>query len=100
MLTVNENRKGLCSILLRAEGDRAAHGLQHYRTIQAMPLILGAHRSADTTYLDACRAKRNQVEYDFVGGASDADADELIAFVEELRTEVLQWLEFHHPELA
>ena len=32
----------LCAILLRAEGYRAAHGLQHYRTIQAMPLVLGS----------------------------------------------------------
>lgn len=30
----------LCSILLYAEGYRAERSLQHYRTIQAMPLIL------------------------------------------------------------
>ena len=30
----------LCTIVLRAEGYRAAHGLQHYRTIMAMLLTL------------------------------------------------------------
>jgi len=32
----------LCTILLYAQGYRAARQLQHYRTIQALPLILGA----------------------------------------------------------
>ena len=31
----------LCTILLYASGYRAERTLQHYRTIQAMPLILG-----------------------------------------------------------
>ena len=33
----------LCTVLMRAEGYRAAHGLQHYRTIMALPVILCAH---------------------------------------------------------
>jgi hypothetical protein len=89
----------LCTILLRAEGYRPAHGLQHYRTIQAMPLVLGVGKRTEAVYLDSCRIKRNTVEYDYVGGASDSDANELIAFVEELRLEVLEWLVREHPEL-
>ena len=88
----------LCTILLRAEGYRPTHGLQHYRTIQAMPLVLGTVKKGDAAYLDSCRVKRNTVEYDYVGGASDSDANELIAFTEELRAEVLGWLESEHPE--
>jgi len=90
----------LCTVLLRAEGYRAGHGLQHYRTIVAMPLILGEDRKPDAEYLDACRIKRNTVEYDYVGGASEQDAEELIAFVKTLRQTVLSWLQEHHPELA
>jgi hypothetical protein len=90
----------LCSILLRAEGFRAGHGLQHYRTIQAMPLILGEEKKRDAAYLDACRIKRNTVEYDYVGGASDGDADELIEFAREFRSDVVKWLQRHHAELA
>ena len=40
------------------------------------------------------------MEYDYVGGASDSDADELISFVEELRSEVLEWLVREHSELV
>jgi hypothetical protein len=90
----------LCTILLRAEGYRSAHGLQHYRTIMAMPLTLGASRKKDANYLDTCRIKRNRVEYDYVGGASEDDVEELLDFAKELRRDVLVWLKDHHPELV
>jgi len=90
----------LCTILLHAEGFKAERTLQHYRTIQALPLILGSKRKGDAQYLDACRAKRNVVEYDYVGSVTQNDADELIAFAEGLKDEVETWLEEKHPELA
>lgn len=87
----------LCTVLLYAEGHRPEKTLAHYRTLQALPLILGSKKKADAEYLDACRAKRNTVEYDFVGGATEADADELVDFVKELEKEVLAWLKEKHP---
>lgn len=89
----------LCTILVRAEGYRPAHSLQHYRAIMAMPLVLGQSKQTDANYLDSCRTKRNTVEYDYVGGASNADADELIEFATELKAEVLKWLKDNHPKL-
>ena len=89
----------LCTILLRAQGYRAGHGLQHYRTITAMPLILGESRKDDAYYLDSCRKKRNTVEYDFVGGASEDDAKELFDFAKDLKKSVIAWLEKNHPDL-
>jgi len=92
----------LCTILLYASGYRAERVLQHYRTIQAMPLILGSDRRADAEYLETCRKKRNIVEYDYVGGATDDEVDELISFVKdkELRSGVLDWLRENHPQLS
>jgi len=90
----------LCTILLYAEGYRPAQGLAHYRSLQALPLILGESRKADADYLDACRAKRNAVEYDCAGGATSAEADELIAFARELQSVALAWLKSAHPELV
>jgi hypothetical protein len=90
----------LCTVLLRAEGYRASHGLQHYRTITALPLILGVSRKNDGDYLDACRKKRHAVEYEYVGGATERDARELVAFARELRDEVIDWLGANHPELS
>lgn len=83
----------LCTILLYSSGYRPEKSLAHYRTLQALPLILGEKWQDDANYLDTCRIKRNIVEYDYVGGATDKDADELINFVKELKIEVEKWLE-------
>jgi len=89
----------LCTILLHASGYRAERALQHKRTIDALPLILGESRKADAAYLDACRIKRNEVEYDTAGAATDRDAAELLEFARTLREDVLGWLKTNHPEL-
>jgi hypothetical protein len=89
----------LCRILLSAEGYRPSHELQHYRTLAALPEILGEAKKADAEYLDDCRKKRNIVEYDYVGGASEPDADKRIEFTKDLRDEVIAWLKKNHPEL-
>lgn len=89
----------LCRILLCAEGYRPSHDLQHYRTLAALPEILGEGKKQDAEYLNDCRKKRNIVEYDDVGGASESDAAELVRFVMEFRVEVITWIKKNHPEL-
>lgn len=89
----------LCTILLSASGYRPERNLAHYRTLVALPLILGPEKKEDAAYLDACRAKRNTVEYDMTGAATRQDADELLAFVRSFRAEVLAWLRKNHPAL-
>ncbi len=87
----------LCTVLLYAEGFKAERTLQHYRTIQALPLILGPERRDDANYLDTCRSKRNIVEYDYVGAVTENDVNELIAFTKELKNDVYDWLKRKHP---
>ena len=89
----------LCTILLAAQGYRPDKNLAHYRTLQALPLILGPEKKEDADYLDACRMKRNTVEYDTAGAATQADAEELIRYGETLLEEVMKWLRTHHPAL-
>ncbi len=90
----------LCTIPLHAEGFRPERTLQHYRTIKALSVILGKEREEDVKYLDTCRSKRNIVEYDYVGGVTEKDANELIEFAGELRKDVMKWLKEKHPELV
>jgi hypothetical protein len=87
------------AILLYAEWLRPEKNLQHYRTIQALPLILGKKHEQDAEYLDTCRNKRNVVEYDYVGGVTEEYVSELVGYVNELRDEVLRWLNKHHAGL-
>ena len=87
----------LCIILLYAEGYKPENSYAHYRSIQSLPLILGNEKADDASYLDACRVKRNIVEYDYAGSTSENEAEELIKFVKELQIEVLNWVEKNHP---
>jgi hypothetical protein len=88
----------LCTILLYAEGYRPEMTLQHFRTIQGMPEVLGAERKKDAAYLDSCRTKRNTIEYTRVGEASETEAKELVEFCAQLKKDVLEWLRWKHPE--
>lgn len=88
----------LCTVLLSASGYRPERTLQHYRTLQALPVILGPERKADAEYLDACRIKRHTVEYDYAGGATKQDAEELTEFTRELLEAVMVWLQQNHAE--
>ena len=82
----------LCTILLHSSGYRPEKNLAHYRTLQALPLILGDKHKSNADYLDACRKKRNETEYDFAGNISEDEAQELIDFCSEFKTEVSSWL--------
>lgn len=88
----------LCTILLYVKGYRPEKALAHYRTLKALPLILGDEKEADATYLDRCRSIRNTVEYDQIGRTTVADAEELLAYVEDLKFEIQQWLKSNFPD--
>jgi uncharacterized protein (UPF0332 family) len=89
----------LCTILLRAEGFRAAKGSHHHNTIAAMPLTLGIERRRDAAYLDRCREKRNTAEYDRDGTITEVEVQALIAFAQEFRGVILAWLIERHSDL-
>lgn len=89
----------LATIMLYAAGFKPEKNLAHYRTLLAIEFTIGIHRKDDAAYLDACRVKRNIVEYDNIGGASHAEAIELLDFVQELRKEVLEILAEKYPDL-
>lgn len=90
----------LCAIALLAEGWKPDKLNAHHRTISALPLILGLEHQANADYLDACRAKRNGLEYDAAGKVSAKEAKELREFAVELREAVVTWLGEKHPKLS
>ncbi len=89
----------LCTVLLHASGYRPERTLAHYRTLQALPLILGDVRRTDADFLDACCRKRNTVEYDCVGDANERDVKDLGEFTRRLLGDVRDWLRTNHPQL-
>ena len=90
----------LCTMMLYDAGYMPEKNPAHYRTLLSIEFTLGEERKADATYLDSCRAKRNHVEYDYVDGASESEAEELLNFVRELREEVVARLREKYPTLG
>lgn len=90
----------LCTMLLYDAGYMPEKALAHYRTLLSIEFTLGADRKDDAAYLDSCRAKRNHVEYDYVDGASESEAEELLEFAKELRQEVVDRLRAKYPNLG
>lgn len=90
----------LCAISLLAEGWKPDKLNAHHRTISALPLILGPDWQDGADYLDACRSKRNGLEYDAAGRVSPAEAKELREFALELRVVVVDWLGDKHRKLS
>ena len=90
----------LATVPLYAEGYRADKMNNHYRTFQAIPLIIGKEQKASAAYLDKCRQKRNSATYDRVAVVSKKEAKELIDFAEEFKEVITTWLDEKHPELA
>jgi uncharacterized protein (UPF0332 family) len=91
----------LATAVLYASGYRAGRGeSKHYRTIQALPLIMGPEFVPVKDYLDNCRRKRNVSEYDTAGAVSEKEADDLLRTAQALKDQVENWLEASHPELT
>ena len=90
----------LATLALYASGYRTGRGeSKHYRVIQALPLVMGAKYMATCAYLDNCRRKRNVSEYDAVGTISETEAKDLLAFANDLKKEIVEWLTREHPSL-
>ena len=83
----------LATVLLHASGYSPSRGQSHhYRTLEAIPEILGADAKDDAAYLQSCRAKRNAAEYDAANEASETECAELVKFSKEFRATVRAWL--------
>ena len=75
---------------------RAGH---HAVTFEAAHLVIGSEAAALTDYFDACRRKRNVIDYDNSSVATETEADELLQKAKEFLALVEQWVSANHPVL-
>ena len=82
----------LATILLYCKGYEP-EGLGHHFTVfQTMKIIMGTDYYELADYFDSCRSKRNITDYDYAGGISDSEAEELIKDAERFLEVTLNWL--------
>lgn len=82
----------LATILLYCKGYEP-EGLGHHFTVfQTMKIIMGTDYYTLADYFDSCRSKRNITDYDYAGGISDSEAEELIKDAGRFLEVTLNWL--------
>ena len=91
----------VATMAIRAEGYRVrGAGGQHFNTFLALEAALGPGSAELSVYLDRCRMKRNQLNYDRALAVSETEVAELIERVAELRDGVEKHISQKHPELS
>ena len=82
----------LCTILLFIHGFRPENTLAHYRSLLSLPYTLGREWQEETIFLNACRMKRNMLEYDCCGNIKEEEVSELLQHVLKLKHAVIAYL--------
>jgi hypothetical protein len=81
----------------RMDSKRGGH---HVTAFETLPLCVGATANTLGNYFEACRRKRNEIDYDRAYVASHSDADDIVDKAEELQTLVEDWITKNHSALA
>ena len=78
----------LANYVIRTNGYRVTAKVGHHRiTFLVAGKTLGRSAKHHLDYFDLCRRKRNKVDYDLAGVATDKDVADLIKQVMEFKTE-------------
>lgn len=80
-------------------GYRLAASPGHHRlTLEAARLALGTSASRLLDFFEACRRKRNVIDYDHVSVATHTEAEEIVAEAKKFFELVERWIAANHPK--
>ena len=88
----------LTKMVIACEGYRVTGLGHHQTTFEALQLAMGKQVSTLVPYFDACRRKRNHVDYDMTNAASETEAEELIAKAGQFQKLVEDWIRKAHSK--
>ena len=81
-------------------GFQLASTLGHHRlTFEAARLALGASAAGHLDFFEACRRKRNVIDYDHASVATHTEAEEIVAAAKDFFELVERWIAASHPRL-
>jgi hypothetical protein len=89
----------LALMIVRAAGYRPKKVGGHYNTFAALEAADAPAFHAIADYLQTCRMKRNDSEYDYAGGVTPHDADELVKLLTQFAADAEAWISSNHPGL-
>lgn len=71
----------------------------HRLTFEAARLALGASAARHLDFFEACRRKRNVIDYDHASVATHTEAQEIVAETNDFFELVEHWIAANHPKL-
>jgi len=71
----------------------------HRLTFEAARLALGASAARPLDFFEACRRKRNVIDYDHASVATRTEAEEIVAEANDFFELVEHWIAANHPKL-
>ena len=91
----------LAKIAIACAGYRVtARGGHHKTSFEALELAIGSCVAKLVSYFDACRRKRNVVDYDSAYRVSETEAEELLQKAKEFRVLIEKWIVQNNPQFA
>ncbi len=69
------------------------------QTFEAARLALGASAARHLDFFEACRRKRNVIDYDHASVATHTEAEEIVAETNDFFELVEHWIATNHPKL-
>ena len=69
----------------------------HRLTFEGAKLAVGKPAEALADYFDACRRKRNEIDYTGAAIATGTEADELVQHAKSFLDLIERWIESNHP---
>jgi hypothetical protein len=86
---------------ITSAGYRLASTQGHHRmTFDVARLALGASASRSLDFFEACRRKRNVIDYDQASVATNTEAAEVVTEAAAFLELVERWINTHHAKLA
>ena len=90
----------IAKMAIAGAGYRIASVPGHHRvTFEGVKLALGTSAAQLADYFDACRRKRNEIDYTGAAIATGTEADELLVHAKAFLAMVEAWLTARHPAL-
>jgi uncharacterized protein (UPF0332 family) len=86
---------------IASAGYRLAATPGHHRWMfEAAGLALGSSAARSLGFFDACRRKRNVIDYDRTLVVTKTEAEEIVAEAQAFLELVEKWIAAHHPKLV
>ncbi len=83
-------------MVIACAGFRVAGRGHHQATFEAIELAIGPPAATYSAFLDMCRRKRNMVDYDMSGVATEAEVEQLINETKAFLALAETWISQHY----